>query len=374
MDGGNSVVKTPTRLACLTPPGQGALATLALYGPHAWDAIRRFFHPRKGELPSTPQVSRFWLGRLGAEVHDDAVLAVKRVEPECWLEVHVHGGREVVRYLQELFVAQGLESCSWQQFLEFTSADPLQALAATALAEAPTARSASILLEQYHGAFRQALQAIDTHLERDDTATALGLVEGMMRFVPLGRHLTTPWRVVIAGAPNAGKSSLLNALAGYQRSIVAPTPGTTRDLVTVRLAVDGWPIELVDTAGMRDLAEALEGQGIEQARASVAAADLCLWLVDASVPRVEPAEAGPHVHLIVSKIDLPAAWNLNEVDFEVRVSAHTGAGLADLCDQISRWLVPEPPQPGVAIPFTSKLCDDIDALHKSLTSAAGSVR
>jgi tRNA modification GTPase len=373
MDGGKPVVKA-TWLACLTPPGQGALATLALCGPHAWDTVRRFFRPRKGELPSTPQVGRFWLGHLGAEVHDDAVLSVKRFEPDCWLEIHVHGGREVVRYLQELFTAQGVESCSWQQFLELTCPDLLQALAAAALAEAPTARTAAILLDQYHGAYRQALQAIDTNLESGGTAKALGLVEELMRFVPLGRHLTTPWRVVIAGAPNAGKSSLLNALAGYQRSIVAPTPGTTRDLVTVRMAVDGWPVELVDTAGMRDAAEALEGQGIEQARASVAAADLCLWLVDASVARVMPAEVGPFVRLIVSKIDLPPAWNLDEVDSTVRVSAHTGAGLAELCEQISRWLVPEPPQPGMAIPFTSKLCDDVNNLHEQLRSAARPVQ
>ena len=271
-----------TWIACLTPPGQGAIATLGLFGPDAWSAARQFFRPRKGELPHTPESGRFWLGRLGGDLHDDAVLAVKGVEPTCWLELHVHGGREVVRYLHDLFVGRGATSCSWQDFLHLTSADPLQALAAEALADAPTARTAAILLDQYHGAFRRALQAIDTHLERGDAAAALGIVEELARFAPLGRHLTTPWRVVIAGAPNVGKSSLLNALAGYQRSIVAATPGTTRDLVTLRLAIDGWPVEFVDTAGMRDAAETLEGQGIEQARESAATADLCLWVLDAS--------------------------------------------------------------------------------------------
>ena len=195
-----------------------------------------------------------------------------------------------------------------------------------------------------------------------------------MRFAALGRHLTTPWRVVIAGAPNVGKSSLLNALAGYQRSIVAPTPGTTRDLVTLRLAIDGWPVEFVDTAGVRDTEERLEGQGVEQARAMAATADLCLWVLDASAPPVLPDQLGPQVRLLVNKVDLPPAWNRGEVDGAVGVSATTGVGLANLCEQISRWLVPEPPLPGVAMPFTSKLCQDVQSLQERLTGAPVPVR
>ena len=104
----------------------------------------------------------------------------------------------------------------------------------------------------------------------------------LARYAPLGRRLTAPWRVVVAGPPNVGKSSLVNALAGYQRSIVAPTPGTTRDVVTTRLAIDGWPVELADTAGVREATDALETQGVRLAREATAAADLCLWVLDAS--------------------------------------------------------------------------------------------
>lgn len=356
----------PTWVACLTPPGRGAIATLALCGPDAWDAARTYFRPRKGDLPTAPQPGRFWLGRLGGEMHDEVVLAVKRVEPACWLELHSHGGREVVGYLHDLFVAHGLRPCAWHEFLQRASGDSLQARAVAALAEVPTARTAAILLDQYHGAFGRALRTIDVHLERGDVPAARGVAEELARWAPLGRHLTTPWRVVIAGAPNVGKSSLLNALAGYQRSIVAPTPGTTRDLVTVRLAIDGWPVEFVDTAGLRNSTEALEGQGIAQARAATAAADLCLWVLDASAPRTWPDQGAPRLHLIVNKVDLPAVWNVDEVSFAPRVSAQTGAGLADLCQQLSRWLVPEAPPAGAAVPFTADLCDDVRRLLVSL--------
>ena len=92
--------ETPTWIACLTPPGQSALATLGLYGPRAWEALRKLFRRRSGsELPQAPECGRFWLGRIGGEVADEVVVAVKQIEPLPLLEVHGHGGREVVRFL-----------------------------------------------------------------------------------------------------------------------------------------------------------------------------------------------------------------------------------------------------------------------------------
>jgi tRNA modification GTPase len=358
----------PTWVACLTPPGRGAIATLGLHGPDAWGAVRRFFRSRKGELPATPQAGHFRLGRLGEEMHDEVVLAVKCAEPACWLELHSHGGREVVRYLHDLFVTHGLRPCSWQDFLRLTSADPLQSAAAAALAEAPTARTAAILLDQYHGALGRALQTIESHRERGDLLTARSIAEELARFAPLGRHLTTPWRVAIAGAPNVGKSSLLNALAGYQRSIVAATPGTTRDLVTVRLAIDGWPVEFVDTAGLRDSTEALEGQGIEQARYAVNAADLCLWVVDGSVEPVMPVGITTRTLLVVNKCDLLPAWPY-PLAGEMAVSARTGTGIAELSAAVAAALVPAPPSSGEAVPFTPELIANVESLRQRLWGA-----
>jgi tRNA modification GTPase len=293
-------------------------------------------------------------------VADEVVLAVKSVEPVPWLELHSHGGREVMRFLLDLFLARGLRPCTWQEFLGLTAGDPLRAAAAVALASAPTTRTAAVLLDQYHGAFARALEDVLAALERDDLTTATAGLSELARQAAVGRRLTSPWRVAVAGAPNVGKSSLVNALAGFQRSIVAPTPGTTRDVVTTRLAIDSWPVELADTAGLRPGAQTLEEEGIRQAHEAAAAADLRLWVLDASGEPLWPGAEVGAVRLVVNKVDLPPAWDLSRTGEAVRVSCKTGEGLGELCDALSRWLVPEPPPAGAAVPFTLALSDGVE--------------
>jgi tRNA modification GTPase len=223
------------------------------------------------------------------------------------------------------------------------------------------------LLDQYHGAFARAIQDILAALAGSKATSGGRLLEELAQNIEVGRHLTVPWRVVVAGAPNVGKSSLVNALAGYQRSVVSPIPGTTRDVVGTPIAVDGWPIELSDTAGWRENAEALEEKGIRLAEGAVAAADLCLWVVDgANAATPLPKERGikHRVQPVINKIDLQAAWDWTQVPNAIQVSALTGAGLADLCREIGRRLVPDPPSAGAAVPFTPALCDGIETAQR----------
>jgi tRNA modification GTPase len=367
-----------TWIACLTPPGAAAIATLGLAGPDAWQLARRLFRPHSQSgrlLPEQPEVGRFWVGRLGQELSDEVVLTVRRAAPVPLVELHCHGGREVVRLLQETFQQHGAQQCSWADFERITGDDPLRAEAAVVLAQAPTVRTTAVLLDQYHGAFARAVQATCAALDHDDPAEAGRLLAELARYAPVGRRLTSGWRVAVAGAPNVGKSSLVNALAGYQRSIVSAVPGTTRDVVTTRLAVDGWPIELADTAGLRAEAAALEKQGVQRACAAAAAADLCLWVLDGSDAfgggGVSPLSGAGNLRVVVNKVDLPAAWDWNEAAGALRVSARTGEGLAELCQALADWLVPEPPPPGAAVPFTPRLCDAVEEARRFL--AAGRV-
>jgi tRNA modification GTPase len=363
----------PTYAACLTPPGAAAIATLALHGPQAWPLACELFRPLADTVwpPSPPVAGRFWLGRLCEQSNgptvDEVVLTLRQLTPVPCVEIHCHGGREVVRWLLELLAARSVQICSWQDFTRLTTPDPLQSAAAIALADAPTIRTAGILLDQLNGALGRALAAVRAALERNDLAEADRLLGEILRFADVGRHLTIPWRVAVLGAPNVGKSSLINALAGYQRSVVAPTPGTTRDVVTTRIAVDGWPIELADTAGLRDSAEELEGQGIDRARRAARESDLCLWLLDITAPPMWPDTDILQARLVLNKIDVPAAWDLNQAPEAVRVSARTGEGMADLCRALADWLVPEPPPVGAAVPFTAELTIMIDEARRHCT-------
>jgi tRNA modification GTPase len=338
------------------------MATLALHGPRAWAVVRDLWQPRSpsaAHLPENPEPGWFAWGRLGRELADEVVVALKRSTPIPWVEVHCHGGREVIRLLLECFEQHGVKVCTWQQLERLSAGHPLSALATVVLAHASTTRAAAILLDQYQGAFLQAVEATEAALIRENCGEAKRLLDELARHTGVGRHLTAPWKVVVAGAPNVGKSSLVNALAGFSRCVVAPTPGTTRDLVSTSIAVEGWSVELTDTAGLREGTEPLEGQGIDLAHQAAASADLCLWLLDASVPPAWHTLATNRLHRLVNKIDLPAAWNLDQAPDALRISARTGGGLDELCHALAQWLVPDPPPPGAAVPFTPALCDRI---------------
>jgi tRNA modification GTPase len=217
---------------------------------------------------------------------------------------------------------------------------------------AQTIRTAAILLDQAHGAYDRAITAGGTDHEL------------LRRNARIGRHLVEPWTIAIAGAPNAGKSTLLNALAGFTRSVVSPLPGTTRDAVSVSLAFDGWPVEVIDTAGLRESPDAIEQEGVARAKDALATSDLCLCVVDATGSR--PDSIGEVVKMlgrnaesilvVFNKCDLISIPDL-ELPEAIRISAATGQGLAELVSQIVSMLVPGPPRPGAPVPFTPELCD-----------------
>jgi tRNA modification GTPase len=360
-----------TVIACLTPAGAGAIATLAVRGPKAWSITRSLF---RTQLPEMPITGKFYLGRLGADADacDEIVVAVK---PEG-IELHCHGGLEIVHFLQELFVTRGAISCHWQDLPHDLS--PLQALARNQLAHVPTVKTAAILLDQYHGAFERALAEIQASCQAHDQEAAARGVARLHRTRTLGRHLVRPARVVIAGAPNVGKSSLVNALAGFTRSVVSPIPGTTRDVVTTRIALDGWPVELIDTAGLHAGGEAIEREGMARARAVFDDVDLRLWTVDTSMLPVWPTAEMDWQGIIVNKVDLPAAWDLKYVESMhaplslkfgaegkcMRVSCKTSDGLSDLAQWIVSLLrLNEPLGPAEGVAFTPELADRIVMAH-----------
>ncbi len=194
----------------------------------------------------------------------------------------------------------------------------------------------------------------------------------------LGRHLIQPWKVVLAGPPNVGKSSLINALVGYQRAIVHDAPGTTRDVVTAVTALDGWPVELADTAGLRTTADPLETAGVALAEERLAAADAIVLVFDRRAPWDDAARQlaarWPQASVVLNKSDLAPA-NCPVPSTAICTSAATGQGLAELQQAMVARLVPAEPGAGLAVPFTPRqiacLQDVVAVLERADGPAAG---
>ncbi len=342
-----------TVVSRLTPPGVSAIATVEVRGPRAWELARQLFTPAGKPLPESPELNRFWFGTLG---RDEVVLAARGFA----VEVHCHGGHRVVRWVMDQFLSLG----GVEERTPRPSGEGFELLQ-----RAPTLRTAAIILDQLNGAFANEVRRLLALLESDPRAAAQPLHTLTYFGNTVGRHLIEPWKVVVAGPPNVGKSSLVNALAGYQRSVVSEAAGTTRDAVSVRTAFDGWPVELIDTAGLRD-AEGLEAEGIARAHEVLQTACALVWVVDITDPGATVTDLDDYLStddepiVVANKCDLPAACDPNAIpyfDLTVKalpVSARTDAGLPELM----RALVANFPNVpgGTAVPYTPRL---IELIH-----------
>lgn len=333
----------------LTSPGRGAVAVVRVWGPGALGIANRAFRPNRGRRLAGSPRGQLRVGRVGVGLGDEVVAVVvggKAAE----VEIQCHGGSAAVTLVAEALESGGAMLRPPGAWVGREGGSRLRAEAAVALGRASTIKVASILLDQFEGALdeelRRALKA--------DRDVALALLDGLIERATVGTRLVEGWRVVLAGRPNVGKSRLLNALAGYDRAIVAPTPGTTRDVVTATVALEGWPVELADTAGLRPTLDPIEAEGVAQARSRHREADLVVVILDRSVP-LEGQDlvvlAGHRGGLVVAnKSDLPASWDESEQG-ALAVSAERGDGVDGLVRAIADRLVPDPPLAGSGVPF-----------------------
>jgi tRNA modification GTPase len=327
------------------PPA--AIAVVRISGPRADAAIEAL----AGALPEPRRATVSTL-RVDNEVLDNAIIirfpGPKSATGEDVAELHLHGGRSVVAAVRAALAAMtGLREAEPGEFtrraFENGRIDLAEAEGLADLLEAETESQRRAALALAGGALSRQVETWQARLlalaaeveaaldfsDEDDVAPLAADFPARLEALraelaswlarPPAERLKDGLRIVIAGPPNAGKSSLLNALAGRDAAITAATPGTTRDLVEAPVAIAGTPFLLVDTAGLRESADEIEAIGVGRAEASIAAADLVLWLGD-------PAFAPPRAILVHAKADLGPAPG----PADIAISAKTGLGMEAL--------------------------------------------
>jgi len=353
-----------TSVTQLTPTGRGAVATLAVEGPSALATVEELFQPISGKPLAASPLDRI---RFGMWCHDDGdqeeVVVCRRAADA--IEIHCHGGDAAAAAIIAALVSRGIGLGDEASWLQQRCRDPQMEFVWRSLADARTQRTAGILLDQLQGAWPLALGRISAALEANDGDLASRQLQHLIDLSPLGHHLTTPWRVVVVGRPNVGKSSLVNTMLGFSRCIVYDQPGTTRDIVATHSALDGWPIELMDTAGLCKSQNAIEAEGVERALSEVADADLVVHVGDATradANVVDPAiSRHRNVLTVENKSDLVEQPRCTS---DVQTSAVTGAGVDRLIELIVFRLVPKSPAAGDAVPINDvqiQLLTDVQA-------------
>ncbi len=343
---------TSTIFALATAPGRAAVAVVRISGPGTAQALIAL----AGPLPSPRRASlRNLRDPVSRETFDQALVlwlpGPASFTGEDQAELQIHGGSAVAAAAVEALASLGLRPAQPGEFtrraFEHGRLELSQAEAIADLVDAETAAQRRQALAQLDGALAQRYAAW-----REALLESLAFLEAEIDFPdeelpdalaararpPLerlaaeldaaladtrGEKVREGLRIALIGAPNAGKSSLLNALLGREAVIVTEAPGTTRDVIEQPLLVAGYRVLVADMAGLREDAEAIEAEGVRRARAWAEAADLRLWLVDASAREGDWAAAAdlarPGDILVLTKSDLP-----EDVDAAAARAAHPG--------------------------------------------------
>ena len=289
------------------------------------------------------------------------------------LEIHCHGGlaasEAVIKSLEQFRAVRQ----AWPEWLRAGGTPEIEAEAREALAIAGGPKAARILSRQLAGVLAAEFASVERLVAEGRADEARVALDRLGRAARVGLRLARPWRVVVTGSVNAGKSSLVNALAGHARAIVSPEPGTTRDLLETRVVLDGWEVDLVDTAGLRedggsDALAGVERAGIIRAVAASEGADLVLRVVDGrQIGAAGPAAMSNRELLVASKADLIGDAATSAIAGMVWTSAVSGTGVAALAAEIVRRLVPEeidePDLLDGAVPFTTRQVALVDGLR-----------
>jgi tRNA modification GTPase len=354
-----SAVTASIRVAELTSSSPGAIAVIRIRGPGALALADSIFEPAQPPRLAVSPARRPRVGYAGDSLRDQ-ILAVPLGPSD--VEIHTHGGPRPVQLVLDALRSRGAVVVTAEALGQTSDSSDSVLSARAALPVSTTDRVAQILLDQLGGAFDEELREVHERLVRGDLTGAYADLKALSHRSSWGVRLLTGWTIALAGRPNSGKSSLLNALLGYERALVDHAPGTTRDPLKARAALDGWPVELIDTAGLREIDDPLESEGVLLAARSHRESDVLLLVLDRALPLEGEAKRlltkYPNAIRVASKSDLTPAWDNERID-AIGVSALSGHGLDRLVEVIVSRLVPESNKPGAGVAITEAIAEKL---------------
>jgi tRNA modification GTPase len=355
-----------TIFALASGAGRAAIGVLRLSGPRCSEALKTI--APGAELPDRRAVLRTLRHPRSQEPLDRALItrfqAPRSFTGEEMAEISVTGGRAVVSAcVKALALIPGLRLAepgefAWRAFMngkiDLSEVEGLADLveAETEAQRRQAQRIAGGALSRECGAIRtsllEAMAAVETQIDftdiedasdftlesvRDAARGAIERIDRALATADAAARVRDGFTLVIAGPPNVGKSTLMNALAGRDVAITSPIPGTTRDLIEVFLDLRGYPVILVDTAGIRESSDPIEQEGVARARRRAESADLMLWLSDGGEHQAPPSLESPTL-AVRTKIDLKGA-DAPARPTDLAISAKTGAGIDRMLDVIA---------------------------------------
>lgn len=356
---------------------------MAVSGPGAFAALQQ--HVKIAS--ESPELNRIYYGQWLVSGHQASEQVVLVRTSQDSFEIHCHGGNAICRRILDDLQSSGCAIVAPKNWVAprsdgqgTTPASAIEHAAEHDLLRVTTDRAAMILLDQLAGALATAIEDILSQLASGEHVRATRQLDTILLHSRIGLHLANPWRVVLAGPPNTGKSSLINAIVGWQQSIVHEEAGTTRDWVESQCAIGGWPVCLSDTAGIRPTDDVIESAGVERARLQIVAADLVVAVVDATVGWQTAHEEAKQLAEENGILWL-VAWNKSDLTQAVPRSASQSIGIAtsaigepgteELLSAISNTLVPAGQTAalaagGVPVPFRANQVRKLELAREHL--------